>query len=64
VLAAIERPLSTTALARRHALSASSVSSHLAALRDAGLATTSRRGHEVLYRRTALGDRLLSGSGE
>jgi DNA-binding transcriptional ArsR family regulator len=60
VLAAIERPLSTTAIARRHSLSASSVSSHLAALRDAGLAASTRRGHEVLYRRTPLGDRLLS----
>jgi DNA-binding transcriptional ArsR family regulator len=62
VLAAIERPLSTTAIARRHSLSASSVSSHLAALRDAGLAATTRRGHEVLYRRSPLGDRLLSGA--
>ena len=60
VLAAIEHPLSTTAIARRHSLSASSVSSHLAALRDAGLAASTRRGHEVLYRRTPLGDRLLS----
>src|SRR3954471_23324875 len=62
VLAGLDRPLSTTALAHRHALSPSGVSAHLAALRDAGLATTERHGHEVRYRRTALGDRLLRGS--
>ena len=58
VLASLEEPASTTELAQRHGLAASTVSAHLAVLRDAGLVTADRRGHEVLYRRTALGTAL------
>ncbi|MFD8939324.1 hypothetical protein ACFV0R_29440 [Streptomyces sp. NPDC059578] len=39
-------------------LAPSTVSEHLVALRDGGLLTTTRRGHLVLYARTALGDEL------
>ncbi|MBF9069487.1 ArsR/SmtB family transcription factor [Streptacidiphilus fuscans] len=50
---------STTELARRLGVSAASVSAHTAALRGAGLISTSRAGKAVLHRRTALGDLLL-----
>ncbi|HZX39807.1 MAG TPA: ArsR family transcriptional regulator, partial [Streptomyces sp.] len=56
-------PAATTALARRQDLAPSSVSAHLATLRDAGLLTSHRRGHQVLYARTALGDALVAGGG-
>ena len=42
--------------------STSGVSGHLLALRDAGLVTASRHGHEVRYARTRLGIALLRGS--
>lgn len=61
LLVDVERPASTTALARGHGLSAGTVSEHLTALRDAGLVEASREGHEVLYRRTPLGDSLVEG---
>ncbi|HEY1479865.1 MAG TPA: DUF5937 family protein [Gaiellales bacterium] len=59
VLAALDDPASTTALARRLALSPAGVSAHLAALRDAGLAAASRRGREVRYTRSDLGNALV-----
>jgi hypothetical protein len=59
LLRGLDVPASTTALARRHRLAASTVSAHLAVLRDAGLVTARRQGLEVLYRRTALGTALL-----
>jgi len=40
-------------------LSPAGVSRHLLALRDAGLLTTARHGHEIRYRRTELGSALL-----
>ncbi|MGW4379831.1 ArsR/SmtB family transcription factor [Kitasatospora sp. NPDC004531] len=49
----------TTELARRLGVSAATVSAHTAALRGAGLISTSRAGRAVLHRRTALGDLLL-----
>ncbi|MEU6776230.1 DUF5937 family protein [Streptomyces sp. NPDC046759] len=55
VLAALDEPASTGALAHRLGLAASSVSSHLTVLRDAGLLTARRYGHQVLYERTPLG---------
>jgi len=58
ILAALDEPASTTTLAGRHGLAPSTVSAHLGVLRDAGLVTARRRGHEVLYRRTALGSAL------
>lgn len=59
VLATVDRPLSTTALAALTELSPAGVSRHLLALRDAGLLATVRRGHEVRYAPTALGLALL-----
>ncbi|MEU1303981.1 ArsR/SmtB family transcription factor [Streptomyces shenzhenensis] len=61
VLGALDEPASTTALARRLGLAPSSVSAHLTVLRDAGLLTARRYGHEVLYERTPLGIALASG---
>ncbi|MDQ0774444.1 DNA-binding transcriptional ArsR family regulator [Streptomyces aurantiacus] len=61
VLAALEEPAATTALAQRLGLAPSSVSAHLSALRDAGLLASHRYGHQVLYERTPLGIALASG---
>ncbi|MGA5650312.1 DUF5937 family protein [Streptomyces seoulensis] len=61
VLAALDDPASTTALAHRLGLAASSVSSHLTVLRESGLLTARRYGHQVLYERTPLGMALASG---
>ncbi|MEV5081549.1 DUF5937 family protein [Streptomyces sp. NPDC093064] len=61
VLAALTDPASTTALAHRLGLAPSSVSAHLTVLRDAGLLTSRRYGHQVLYERTPLGMALVSG---
>jgi DNA-binding transcriptional ArsR family regulator len=62
VLAALDQPLSTTAVAAITDLSPAGTSRHLIALRDAGLATTARHGHEVRYHRTELGSALLHAS--
>jgi DNA-binding transcriptional ArsR family regulator len=53
----------TTALAYRHGLSAATVSAHLTRLRDAGLLTARRDGHQVRYRRTPLGTALVASAG-
>src|SRR5215469_1990204 len=58
VLASLERPASTQVVAAQLGLSPAGASGHLIALRDAGLLTTTRHGHEVLYKRTALGTSL------
>jgi DNA-binding transcriptional ArsR family regulator len=60
VLASLEHPLSTTALAALIEVSPAGASRHLLALRDAGLITAARHGHEVRYTRTALGSALLT----
>lgn len=59
VLATLDHPLSTTALAAAAGLSPAGVSRHLLALRDAGLVSAARHGHEVRYLRTELGSALL-----
>ncbi|HEX4109859.1 MAG TPA: DUF5937 family protein [Solirubrobacteraceae bacterium] len=59
VLASLERPYSTTALAELLELSPAGTSRHLLALRDAGLIAPARHGHEVRYRRTRLGAALV-----
>jgi DNA-binding transcriptional ArsR family regulator len=59
ILVALNEPTTTTTLARRHGLAVSSVSAHLSVLRDAGLLTSHREGHHVLYERTALGTTLV-----
>jgi DNA-binding transcriptional ArsR family regulator len=66
VLASLDQPLSTTALAALLELSPAGTSRHLLALRDAGLVSTTRQGHEVRYEPTELGSALLHGrrSGE
>jgi hypothetical protein len=55
VLCALGEPASTSALARLLGLAPSSVSAHLSVLRAAGLLTSRRYGHQVLYERTPLG---------
>ncbi|MFC9231483.1 DUF5937 family protein [Streptomyces decoyicus] len=61
VLAALDAPSTTTALAHRLGLAPSSVSVHLSVLRDAGLLASRRHGHQVLYERTPLGITLAAG---
>ncbi|MEU7021704.1 DUF5937 family protein [Streptomyces sp. NPDC046203] len=55
VLCALDEPAGTSALAHRLGLAPSSVSAHLSVLRGAGLLTSRRYGHQVLYERTPLG---------
>ncbi|MGW8763153.1 DUF5937 family protein [Streptomyces sp. NPDC055815] len=55
VLCALAEPTGTTALAHLLGRAPSSVSAHLTVLRDAGLLTSRRYGHQVLYERTPLG---------
>ncbi|BCJ35646.1 transcriptional regulator [Actinocatenispora thailandica] len=55
ILAALTEPTTTTVLADRLRLALSSVSAHLAVLRDAGLVTAHRSGRHVWYQRTAVG---------
>lgn len=62
LLAALERPASTTALAERHGLSPAGTSRHLIAMRDAGLVRGTRHGHEIRYARTRLGTDLTRAS--
>jgi DNA-binding transcriptional ArsR family regulator len=59
VLTALDQPLSTTALAALTELSPAGTSRHLIALRDGGLLSTTRHGHEIRYLRTRLGTALL-----
>ncbi len=61
VLASLDHPSSTEAVAAYLGLSPAGASGHLIALREAGLLTTDRQGHQVLYRRTRLGTSLLRG---
>ncbi|PJE96019.1 transcriptional regulator [Streptomyces carminius] len=61
VLTALAEPASTTALAARLGLAPSSVSAHLRTLREAGLLTSYRVRHQVVYERTPLGAALAAG---
>ncbi|WP_335975242.1 MULTISPECIES: ArsR/SmtB family transcription factor [Streptomycetaceae] len=61
ILTGLDAPTTTTALAHRHELAMSSVSAHLAVLRDAGLLRSRRYGHQVLYERTPLGIAMATG---
>ena len=58
LLARLDRPASTGTLAALHGLSPSGTSRHLIAMRDAGLITGTRYGHEIRYARTRLGTEL------
>ncbi|MEV0882639.1 DUF5937 family protein [Streptomyces microflavus] len=60
VLCALDEPAGTSALAHRLGLAPSSVSAHLSVLRGAGLLTSRRYGHQVLYERTPLGIALAA----
>ncbi|MEU9034032.1 ArsR family transcriptional regulator [Streptomyces sp. NPDC048352] len=60
LLTLLAEPLATVELARRLRVTPSAVSQHLAVLHDAGLATRTRHGRQVLYRRTPLADRLTA----
>ena len=60
VLLALDRPGTTTDLARALGLTAGGASQHLAVLREAGLVRGHRVGRSVLYLRTAAGDDLLA----
>jgi DNA-binding transcriptional ArsR family regulator len=62
VLAALDAPLSTTALAALLELSPAGASRHLIALRDTGLVAAERHGHEIRYSRTSLGTAVLAGA--
>jgi DNA-binding transcriptional ArsR family regulator len=62
ILRLLERPHTTTELAKHAHLSLPSASSHSAALRRAGLITTHREGRSVQHSRTELG-RMLTEAG-
>jgi DNA-binding transcriptional ArsR family regulator len=64
VLALLETPSCTTALARRLEVGAGSVSQHLAVLHDARLIERHRMGRVVLYRRSPAGNLLVSRNAE
>ncbi|MFG2603233.1 ArsR/SmtB family transcription factor [Streptomyces sp. NPDC048514] len=58
LLRLLGEPLPTVELARRLRVTPSAVSQHLRVLHATGLVTRTRDGRHVLYRRSALGDRL------
>jgi DNA-binding transcriptional ArsR family regulator len=60
LMRSIATPANTATLARRLGLAASTVNEHLTALVAAGLARRGRIGRRVLYRRSSLGDELVS----
>jgi DNA-binding transcriptional ArsR family regulator len=62
VLATLSVPATTTALADRAGVSLSSASQHTAALRNAGLISTTRQGIAVQHALTPLGAALLHGN--
>lgn len=59
ILQSLTVPRSTTELARELHQSPASISAHLTALRDGGLATCWRAGRVVLYQRTPLATSLV-----
>jgi len=61
LLESLAEPASTHTLASRHEIAPSTVSEHLAALRDARLVICRRHRHAVLYQRTPLGTELAAG---
>ena len=61
LLIGLAEPASTATLSARYGLGPSTVSAHLSALHDSGLLAKRRRGHEVRYRRTVMGEALATG---
>lgn len=61
LLIALGEPSSSTELGIRFGVSTSAVNQHLRVLRDAGLLTSARYGHSMLYLRSELGTALLAG---
>jgi hypothetical protein len=62
VLRLLAEPLPTVEIARLLGVTPSAVSQHLKVLHTTGLVTRARDGRRVLYRRSALGDRLAAGA--
>lgn len=60
VLLALETPASTSQLTRALGRTLGATGDHLKILRETGLASRTRQGRSVLYRRTPLGDALVA----
>lgn len=60
LLRELDRPATPTGLAAALDVSLGTVGGHLAVLRDAGLVTGTRSARRVVYRRTDLGDQLVT----
>lgn len=61
IVAQLDLPMTTTQLACQLNLTAPTLSVHLKTLHAAGVVSARRDGRTVLYRRTGLGDQLLTG---
>jgi DNA-binding transcriptional ArsR family regulator len=62
IVAQLDLPMTTTQLACQLNLTAPTLSVHLKTLHAAGVVSSRRDGRTVLYRRTELGDQLLTGA--
>ena len=62
LLQMLDEPLPTVELARRLSVTPSAVSQHLTVLHAAGLVTRARDRRQVLYRRSPIGDQLVTGA--
>ncbi|WP_405590961.1 ArsR/SmtB family transcription factor [Streptomyces sp. NBC_01190] len=62
LLLELRTPASTSQLARSLTMAPGAVGDHLSVLRTTGLLARARSGRSVLYRRTALGDALVTGA--